>query len=223
MDVLIALAAAAVGFVAGWLAGARQHLIYRQQEYRDTPATGAAAWLIRGGVGLATAAVVGLAFRPDHYDFGPALLTAVLGFLLVLVASTDFERRVIPNRVSYPGILLAAAFCWAWPDRSVAGVFLGGGVALGAAVALFVLGEVVRAALRVRATAFGLGDVKLLLWMGLVVGWPAIMSAAFVGILAAGLVSFLYLFQRQWRKTFSYGPYLVAGALAAMLWMDRFN
>jgi len=217
---LIALAAAAVGFAAGWLAGARQHLIYRQQEYRDAPATGAAAWLIRAGVGLATAAVVGLAFRPDHYDFGPALLTAVLGFLLVLVASTDFERRIIPNRVSYPGIVLAAAFCWAWPDRSVADVFLGGGVALGAAVAIFVLGELL---MRVTTPPFGIGDVKLLLWMGLVVGWPAIMSAALLGILAGGLIAVVYLVQGQRGKYFGYGPNLIAGALAAMLWMDRFN
>jgi prepilin signal peptidase PulO-like enzyme (type II secretory pathway) len=223
VDIAVALAAAVIGFAAGWAGAMRQHLLYQNPEYRDSPATGRRALAFRLFAAAATGAVAGLAFRPDYYDFWPALLTAVFGFVLVLCASTDFERRIIPNRLTYPAAVAAAALCWAWPDRSVTDVWLGAAFALGIAVALFLFGELIRVVLGLRATAFGVGDVKLIVVIGLIVGWPAILEAGFIGVLAGGLVSFTFIVRRRWRATFSYGPYLALGGIIVMLWLDRFS
>ena len=79
MELLLAGAGTIGGFGAGWLAGTRQHLLYRQPEYRGAAATGRRALVIRSGLGLACALVAAVALRPGHYAIGPGLLTAAFG------------------------------------------------------------------------------------------------------------------------------------------------
>jgi leader peptidase (prepilin peptidase)/N-methyltransferase len=144
-------------------------------------------------------------------------------FVLLVLASTDFERRIIPNRLSYPAIVAAAVFCWAWPDRSAANVFEGAGVAVGVAAVLFLLGIAAALALRAKGSALGLGDVKLIVLIGLLVGWPAIMSALLLGVIAAGVPGIVLTVTGRGRQFFSYGPYLVLGALVPLLFPAQFT
>lgn len=199
-----------------------QHLLYRQPEFRASPANGRKLLLLRLFVAISSAAVIALAFRPGHYDAGPAILTAAFGLLLLVASSTDFERRIIPNRITYPAIGAATLVAWAWPDRSLMDIAVGGAVALGVAAALFLFGIVVGGAVGSSATAFGLGDVKLIVLIGLLVGWPAILAALFIGVLAAGAPSVVMLVSGRGRQVFSYGPYLALGGLVVMLFPGRF-
>lgn len=213
---------ALLGLAVGWLAAGAQHLLYRQPEFRQAPARGRKLLFLRLFAGLSSAAVLALALRPDHYDAGPAILTAVFGLLLVVASSTDFERRIIPNRITYPAIVAALVFAWAWPDRSLADIALGGAVALGVAAALFLFGILFGGAVGSSATVFGLGDVKLIVLLGLLVGWPAILAALFMGVLAAGIPSVVMLLSGRGRQVFSYGPYLALGGLVVLLFPGRF-
>lgn len=172
---------------------------------------------------LATGAAWGLAFRPGYYEFGPAALTAGFALVFIVVSSTDLERRIIPNRLSYPAIAAAIAFCWAWPDRTVADIIAGGAFGLGIAAAMVALGVVVGRLLRVRDIAFGMGDAKLIVLIGVTTGWPGVMSALFYGVLLAGGAAFVLLFRRGWRSVFSYGPYLAAGGVIVLLWAGQFD
>ncbi|MGK2965312.1 MAG: prepilin peptidase [Tepidiformaceae bacterium] len=222
MDIAFMVLAALVAGALGWLGGANQHRLYRQEENRESPATGRAAWAIRAGCAVGAGLVAAVAFRPDHYEFGPALATAGFGLALVVLSSTDFERRLLPNNLMHPAIISAVLLCWVWPDRSIADVLVGGAVAAGVGVALFMLGIITGAALGVRATAFGLGDSKLILLIGLLVGWPAIINALFIGILAAGVPSVFMMLRGKGKSVFSYGPYLAVGGLVVLLWPERF-
>ena len=217
MDIAPPLIAALVFFALGWAAGAFQHLLYRDAAHRAGRARGRRALAIRAGVGTSAAMAAGFAFRPDHYDFGPALLTALFALVLVVLSSTDFERRRIPDRLSYPALAAAFAFCWAWPDRDVAAIFEGLGFALAVGAVVFGLGLLVGGSVG----GLGLGDVKLMILIGALLGWPATMLALLIGMLLGGLpAAFLLLTKRS--RTFSYGPYLAAGALIALLWPGRF-
>jgi prepilin signal peptidase PulO-like enzyme (type II secretory pathway) len=66
--------------------------------------------------------------------------------------------------------------------------------------------------------AFGFGDVMLGGLIGLVVGWPGILIAVILGVLAAGIFSlgFLGVMLLQRRYTpympIPYGPFLLVGA-----------
>lgn len=222
MDVAVVVAAGVAGLAFGWFAAGFQHLLYIQPEYRDGHLQGRKLLRYRVGLALASGLGASLALRPDHYDAGPAVLSAAFVLILALLSSTDFERRIIPNRLTYIAIPAAAVLCWAWPDRTVADIWLGAGFAAAVAIGLFALGLLVGGMLGVKATPFGLGDVKLILLTGLLAGWPAVMSALFIGVVAAGVPSVVLLFRGGAKRVFSYGPYLAFGAAVVLLWPERF-
>ena len=199
-----------------------QHLLYREDEFRANPARGRVLVALQvfcavaaGGIGLA-------AFRPDHYEFGPAALTFGFGLVMVALSSTDFERRRIPNRLTYPAILAAVAVAWAWPDRSWEDIALDGLAALGIAIGMVVLGVVAGVLLRATVTPFGMGDAKLIVLIGMLTGWPAMLTAVFLGVLFGGGAALFFLVRKGKRAVFSYGPYLAAGAVIVMLWYGSF-
>lgn len=215
MDYLPAVSAAILGAIFGWTVPGYQHLLYRQPEHRAAPASGRKLLLLRLFLAAGCAASGALALRPAHYDAGPAVLTLAFCWVLFVLSSTDFERRIIPNRLSYPAIVAALAVCWAWPDRSWEAILAGGAIALAIGGALFVLGLFFGGAL-------GLGDVKLMLLGGLLAGWPAIFTALVIGIVAAGIPGLALTVAGRGRTYFSYGPYLALGLVIVLLWPARF-
>ena len=143
---------------------------------------------------------------------GPALLAGFFATIFLALAFTDLERRLLPNRVVYPSIVLAAAVCWAWPELSVAQVFGGGAAALVITSVLYVAGR----------GAFGFGDVKLSALMGLVVGFPSVLVGMFMGAFAAGVFVLPLVLLRvlDRRDYIAYGPFISIGAVIALFWGD---
>lgn len=138
-------------------------------------------------------------------------LTSGFALLLLLLALIDLEQRLLPNLLTYPGIVVAALAAGAWPDRAIEMTFLGGGVGLGVGLFFFLVGS--GAAAAGGGAGIGLGDVKLLLLIGLLVGFPAILPAIAVGVMSA-IVPVAALVARGERKAvFSFGPCLAFGGL----------
>jgi leader peptidase (prepilin peptidase)/N-methyltransferase len=222
MGVLWVVVGIMSGVAFGWFAAGWQHYLYRNPEHRENPASGRKLLVMRGGLALACATAGGLALRPDHYDPGPAVVTLAFSFVLLVLASTDFERRIIPSVVSYPSILVAGALCWAWPDRSALQVLAGLVVALAVVVAFFAFGMLVAAVLRFRSRPLGGGDAVLIVLLGLLLGWPAIMTGLLYGVVAAGVPGVILTVTGKGREFFSYGPYLVLGGLIPLLFPGNF-
>ncbi len=146
--------------------------------------------------------------------FGPALLAGFFATVFLALTFTDLERRLIPNRVVYPSLLLAAVFSWAWPDISVTQVFAGGLVAIIIAAALLIF------SLPFGANAFGMGDVKMIVLIGVVTGLPSVIVGVFVGTFAAGaFVLPLVILRVLGRRDYiPHGPFLAIGAVVALFW-----
>jgi len=133
--------------------------------------------------------------------------------VLVQVIFFDLEHRLILNRVIFPSMALAlvvSLFNQPW----WAGIATG----LGAG-ALFLFLSIAGQAL-LRAEVLGFGDVKLAAFMGLLLGWPGIVDAVFIGV-AVGAVAAIgvAIWQRSLKATFAYGPYLAIGALVLLYQM----
>jgi leader peptidase (prepilin peptidase)/N-methyltransferase len=67
----------------------------------------------------------------------------------------------------------------------------------------------------------GLGDVKLLGLLGLVLGWAGwgvLLAGVFLGLVAGAVVSMFLLVTRRagWRTALPFGPPLLAGAVLAL-------
>jgi prepilin signal peptidase PulO-like enzyme (type II secretory pathway) len=158
-----------------------------------------------GGAGLFAASY--LVFD----DFGQGVLGGFFATVFLTLTLTDLERHLLPNKIIYPSIILAIALCWAWPGGFELRLF-GGGVAIGLAALMFAF------SLLFGAGAFGVGDVKMIVLIGFVVGFPAVVFALFLGTIVAGLVAAVLVVTRirSLRDYIPHGPFLALGAVAAL-------
>jgi len=159
--------------------------------------------------GLAAAAVVA---RSELPWWATGVYLALLGLLLVLTA-TDLEQRRLPHVLLDPLILLAAAFVPFNPavDPLMALIGAGAAVAFLGALALVVRG------------GLALGDLYLVAPIGFMLGWPAIFTALFAAAFLAAGASLVLLAGRRvgMRSYIPFGPFLVGGAVLALLLDDR--
>jgi len=162
-------------------------------------------WLVVGVVML----VIGLRLQ-QYCDIALRCVIALaMCAILVLIATIDLYQRRIPNILLVWGGLLAATNVWSNPDLSWYAAGAGGlvGLALFAAISL------------ARRGALGAGDVKLACLIGAMTGFPAVLQALILGILAGGLVAAVLMITRTrtGKQYIPYAPYLVTGALATLL------
>jgi len=145
---------------------------------------------------------------------GGALLGGFFATVFLALTLTDLETRLLPNRIVYPAVLLAIAFCWAWPGNTVTQMLAGGAVAIVIASLLLAL------SIPFGANAFGMGDVKMIILIGFVVGMPSFLVGIFLGTLIAGAVTGLLVISRLrgTRDYIPHGPFLAAGAVIALFW-----
>ena len=177
-------------------------------------------------VELATAGLLGLLYSQPRFAAEPVLLALACGHtaLLLLVTVTDFEHRLIPDRAILPAILIAALTSWVWFWRDYWYVaFVGGLIGYG----FFWIAAALGGKLLGRG-AMGGGDVKLAAYVGLITGFPGIITALVVTILAGGLISFVLLLMRvvNLRSGIPYGPFITLGGFLTLVWgqqiMTRF-
>lgn len=135
------------------------------------------------------------------------LTLLTLSAILIAIAVIDLERGIIPDRLVYPGIVLAVAY-----RLLVAG--LGGDVrsllwtSAGSAI-IFVSFYLLHVLFKGRA--MGGGDVKLAALVGLVTGWPLMLVAIFSSFLtgaAAGVILMMFK-KKSFGETMPFGPFLV--------------
>lgn len=147
-------------------------------------------------------------------DTAPGIAGGVFATLFLTLTMTDIERRLLPNRIIYPSILLALALSWIWPDASVPEILAGGLAGLALGIGLYVV------SLPFGRGAFGMGDVKMILLIGLVVGPASLLVGVLVGSVLAGLVAATLILGRLKSRTdyMPHGPFLALGAVIALFW-----
>jgi leader peptidase (prepilin peptidase)/N-methyltransferase len=160
-------------------------------------------------VELTTAVVYGYLFHRYGLTGHMLLLSAYLA-ILILITVTDFEHRLVLNRVILPAIVLALIAGPFTPGLSWKQMFVGGVVAFG----LFYLIALIYPG------GMGAGDVKLAAFIGLITGFPNVFVAIVVTIFAGGLISLILVVTRirSMRDYIPYGPFLVIGGVFALFW-----
>ncbi len=123
-----------------------------------------------------------------NFPIGDAIARFVLCVALFVVSLIDYDWRLIPNLVTFPGMpvgFLFAAFLMpevGWKS-SLIGIFLGGGV-------LFLTGYVYEL-LRGRE-GVGMGDVWLLGMVGGFLGWQGVVFTIFFGSLMGAIGGIIF-------------------------------
>ena len=202
--ILLPLLWAIVGAAGGWLARWGSVRLAKLEGLEP----GNASWQVYGPPILS--ALLFAIFATHVTTFPLLALRSVFVLVLVQVIFFDFEHRLILDRVMFPAMALAlvvSVFGQPW--------WVGIATGLGFGLLFLVLAFVGQAIFK--AEALGFGDVKLALFMGLLVGWPYIIQAAFYGVVLAGVASVgVIVRNRSMKGTIAYGPYLAAGTLIAL-------
>ena len=144
----------------------------------------------------------------------------VLAAACLAGSAIDLEHMLLPNKLVFPSLYLAAALLVVaavvqddWDDLR--------GAAIGAVIAsggLFLL-----ALAWPRGNAMGGGDIKLALLLGLCLGWIDLGHVAlglFLGFLLGSVagVGLVVAKAKRLQEHFAFGPFLAAGTLLAVWW-----
>lgn len=137
-------------------------------------------------------------------------LGLVLVAVLVPISLIDFDRRVIPNKITLPAAIVALAVGLVLAPSRVPEQLIAGAAAAGFLL-VFALAY---------PKGMGIGDVKLAGVLGLFLG-RSVAVALLVGVLAAAIVGAAIMAQlgvKQGRKTaVPFGPFLALGGVVGLL------
>ena len=143
-----------------------------------------------------------------------SLIAAVFFSMLLVVTFIDFEYYIIPDRITYPGMVLGMALSWVNPLVTPLDALIGllaGGVAL---YLLAMLGDFV-----FKKESLGGGDIKLAAMLGAFLGWKNIIfiffGAAVFGLIYA-IIQMAVSRKQGAGRMIPFGPFLSLAALVAL-------
>lgn len=151
-----------------------------------------------------------------HESLVRVFLVAPFLAAMVAVAVIDAQRRIIPNRIIYPALLVYA------PAIVLADLLTDEVQALDGALGLVAYAGPLFLIALVIPQGMGMGDVKLAALIGLVLGslgLSYVLVAAGVGVIGGGvgaLVAMMVLGYGR-RQNIPFGPFMAAGAIVAAL------
>lgn len=207
LSLVLAVAGGVLGVAADrwatrWPEHDEEHPPGRQVDWRT---------VLCGAIGAVSLGLLPLRFAGDvlaTVAFGAWFVSLIVGL------ATDLDQRVLPDELTLPVIPLGLLY-------AVSGLnpLVGGGLVLAIAAAVLIPAVLYLPSLPFGAGAFGMGDVKFLAGMGLMLGGDRALSATLFGLILAGAVLIVLLATRRiGRKSFiPFGPFLIIGALWAVL------
>jgi leader peptidase (prepilin peptidase)/N-methyltransferase len=199
------------GFVLGLAA---DRLATRWPEHDEEHPPGRAVDWRTAAVALVGALALGLLplrFGSDRLAlviFGAWFVTLIIGL------ATDLDQRLLPDILTLPVIPVGLVYA-----LSGANPLVGTEVVPAVVAALAIPAVLYLPSIPFGAGAFGLGDVKLLIGVGLLAGGSRALGSLIFALVLAGVVLIaLLLFRRIGRRTYiPFGPFFIIGALWAVL------
>lgn len=149
-----------------------------------------------------------------------------IGMLIITTTFIDIEHRIIPNKTTYPAIIVGLISAVIFPEilgfSTHWGSFLYAFCSFIAAVSIFaafsILGENI-----LKKEALGWGDVKYIAAIGACLGARHCFITIFVGSVLGALCGIILIaFKKgKLKSSLPFGPYLAMGTLISMLFSDK--
>ena len=144
----------------------------------------------------------------------PTPFLALWGFLLIALTWIDYDFKLLPDALTFPGTLIGLAAAWLTPggiQRSLFGLLVGAGG----------LWLVAWAYLRVRKIeGMGGGDIKLAAMFGVVLGAPLTLLTLFLAAAAGSLWGGILIWRGggHARTELPFGTLLAPAAMISLIW-----
>lgn len=165
-------------------------------------------------------AATGLLFVLLYVRFGlnyDLLIYAALISLLIVIALIDFKHMIIPNGLVIAGLVLGAGKLAASIFTDIFGSWTLYAIGF-AAGALPLLLIALFCAWVLKKEAIGGGDIKLMAFAGLIIGWQLIIPAYLIGIVTGALAGVVLIAtgKKQRSDEIPFGPFLCFGILISV-------
>jgi leader peptidase (prepilin peptidase)/N-methyltransferase len=133
---------------------------------------------------------------------------------LIVIFFTDLREQIVPDEVVYPAILIAFLFLMTNYQLLITNYLLS---AFGAGLFFLILHLITR------RKGMGLGDVKLAILMGLVLGFPKIIVAFYLAFLTGALIGVILILGRKKKfgEQIPFGPFLSGATIVALFWGEE--
>lgn len=214
---MLPLTVGIIGLVVGWSAHRRlsRGILHDTDDVR-APANGT-VWMVPTSGVLAAALTMAQLDRPAF-----AITCGLVWLVMVPLIAVDLEAKRLPDRLNFGALVISLVGLASW------GVTSGDWDAIGRAVlaAIAVTAFHLVLAVFTGGRGMGLGDVKLVPTLGLLLGalsWTHLIAGILAGYLLALAITLGGAMVRGRRpdKEIPFGPYLIAGTgliLLAPLW-----
>lgn len=165
---------------------------------------------------VAVELLTGFLFALAYWYFGMSwtLLEALIfSWMLVVCSFIDFDHMILPDEFTLSGIVIGLIGAALNPERdfmdAFIGVLIGGGFLWFMAFVYYQL---------TKKDGLGGGDIKLLAWIGAILGWKAVPFVITTSAVIGSVVGIYFaVASKQGLKTaIPFGPYL---ALAALIYL----
>ena len=130
--------------------------------------------------------------------------------LLIVIAFIDLEHQKVLNKLVIPGIVLGLITAALLNLDDFWTYLIGGLVGFGVLFLIAVLAP----------GAMGMGDAKLILFLGLITGFPEVILLLFLAFLLGGLTSVLLLLLKRINRkdTIAFGPFMALAGFIVLLY-----
>jgi leader peptidase (prepilin peptidase) / N-methyltransferase len=153
---------------------------------------------------------------PVRFGTDPLALALFTAWFVTLTIglATDLDQRILSNLTTLPVIPVALLYALSGQNPLVGAELLPA-----IAAATIIPAALYLPSIPFGAGAFGIGDVKLLVGVGLMLGLARAFSGVVVGLFASGIVlGVLLVARRIGRHSYvPFGPFLILGAMWAVL------
>lgn len=150
----------------------------------------------------------------QHFGLGATTLVAALfGCLMLVLAAIDLEHYLLPDKITFPGLLLGLVLQPWIPDTS----WLDAG--LGALIGAGILILLINGWYWLRGVeGMGLGDVNMLALIGAYLGWQGVLITLSIASVSGSLVGLPLLFAGRlgFQSKLPFGLFLALGALVTL-------
>ncbi len=162
-----------------------------------------------------------LMFLALYWKYGLSLdfiRYSILVLFLIPMSVIDIDRGLILNVLVFPAIILGLLFILIFQIEKLPDALLGG---VGSGFAVFLIG--LAGNWMFRKDSLGMGDVKLIVLIGIYLGFPETLIAFFFGVVLAAffIVPGLVFRRMKLGGTIPFGPFIAGGTLVHLLFGEQ--
>lgn len=144
----------------------------------------------------------------------------MVGIFLLVIFVTDWISYIIPDYAVFPLLVLVIIYRVA---LVASGIMRPIDLVYSIAATLVLTGFFFGLWWFTKGKGMGFGDVKYCIPMGLLLGWPKVVSGVMIAFISGAVVgvALIFLNKKTMKTTIPFGPFLVLGTVVALMYGDQ--